>query len=363
MAGGIRLYAGTQHGLLVWSEHGGNWEAVGHEFPDAVIDTIAGCIHHPERVYAAVAWDGVYRSDDGGLHWSRVLEGEIRAITVDPTDDSVVYAGTEPVHLYRSEDGGDHWEELSSLVALPEEVRKNWWTPYPPATGHIRYIFVHPDDPAMLGLCLEHGGVVRSFDRGQTWEDVSGGIDYLDMHMFKSLPHSKSRFYVSSARGFFTSEDPADGWVRAERGMERGTDRTYTHDFMFLEPVHPGTAPTLLIATADGSPGFWRREERGAHAALFRSLDGAESWHRVLGLADDMDHMVWALAPHPDDPNAVFAGVGATNRGQTVDTSTPSVAALTDAPGEILLSRDRGDSWQKLPLQLPADRVLWAAAD
>lgn len=168
MAAGIRLYAGTQHGLAVWRERGGKWEAVGHEFPDAVIDTLAGCVERPERVYAAVAWDGVYRTVDGGLHWSRVLEGEVRAIAVDPANDAVVYAGTEPVHLYRSEDGGGHWEELTALLALPEEVRKKWWTPYPPATGHIRHIFVHPDDPKMLGLCLEHGGVVRSFDRGQT---------------------------------------------------------------------------------------------------------------------------------------------------------------------------------------------------
>jgi photosystem II stability/assembly factor-like uncharacterized protein len=30
---------------------------------------------------------------------------------------------------------------------------------------------------------------------------------------------------------------------------------------------------------------------------------------------------------------------------------------------EILVSEDQGDSWQRLPLDLPADRVLWIAAD
>src|SRR5579871_535219 len=302
----LRLYAGTQHSLLVWRTRKGSWEQVCHEFPDGVIDTIAGCAQQPQRVYAAVAWDGVYRTDDGGVHWRRIIEGEVRAITVDPTDDSVIYVGTEPVHLYRSGDRGDHWEELTSLLELPEEVRKKWWTPYPPATGHVRHIFVHGDDPNLLGLCLEHGGVLRSFDCGQTWEDVSAGIDYLDMHMLKSLPHSKSRFDVPSARGFFTSEDPADGWVRAETGL----DRSYSHDFLFLDPMRPGEAPTMLIATADGSPGFWRREERGARSAIFRSDDEAASWQRVgEGLAHDMDQMVWSLARHPSDPSAVFAGI------------------------------------------------------
>lgn len=360
MSENLRLYAGTQHGLLIWQARSGRWEQVAHQFPDACFDTIAGCRQRPERVYAAVAWDGLYRTEDAGAHWTRVLEGEVRAVTVDPTDDRVVYAGTEPVHLFRSEDGGDRWEELTGLQEVPEEVRQKWWTPYPPATGHVRYIFVHDRDPRLLSLCLEHGGVLRSFDRGHTWEDVSRGIDYLDMHMLKSLPGRTDRFYCTSARGFFTTDDPGKGWVRAEEGLTR----SYSHDFVFLPPEGEGELPTMLVATADGSPGFWRREERAADAAIFRSLDAGRSWQRVVeGLPVPMDHMVWALAPHPIDARAVFAGVGPVNRGQTVDTSTNVSPALSDGPGDIYLSRDRGESWERLPLELPADRVLWAAPD
>jgi hypothetical protein len=58
----------------------------------------------------------------------------------------------------------------------------------------------------------------------------------------------------------------------------------------------------------------------------------------------------------------VFAGIGPVNRGQTVDTSTDVSPALADGPGEIYQSRDRGESWERLPIELPADRVLWAAA-
>jgi len=28
-----------------------------------------------------------------------------------------------------------------------------------------------------------------------------------------------------------------------------------------------------------------------------------------------------------------------------------------------MISRDLGDSWERLNIELPADRVLWAAAD
>src|SRR5262249_55021655 len=267
MAEGARLYAGTQEGLFVWGSQNGGWTQLSRAFPDQVVDALAGSRRWPERVYAGVAYDGLYRTDDGGLRWTRVLEGDVRAITVSPGDEAVLYAGTEPVRLYRSEDGGNHWEEFAGLQALPDAIRKQWWTPYAPHWGHVNHILVHPVNPSILYLALEHGGVVRSLDGGDNWEDVSGGIDYLDMHLVATLPGARNRYYVTSARGFFTSEEPARGWVRAEHGLTR----SYSHDLVLLPPVEAAEVPTMLLATADGSPGAWRRENRRARAALFRS--------------------------------------------------------------------------------------------
>ncbi|MBI2539803.1 MAG: hypothetical protein HYW04_08430, partial [Deltaproteobacteria bacterium] len=141
------------------------------------------------------------------------------------------------------------------------------------------------------------------------------------------------------------------GWTRAENGLTRD----YFHDFLFLPPSGQGEKPTMLLATADKSPGFWRREGRGARAALFRSLDCANSWQRVVrGMPDNLDPMVWALVHHPHDPHTVFAGLGDVARGH---------ASGSGGAGKIRVSRDRGESWQDLSIQLPADRVLWAAAD
>jgi len=353
MAERVRMYAGTQRGMQVLRSTDSGWQQVSESFQDGVIDSLAGCQQTPERVFAAVIGDGLYRTEDAGAHWSRVLEGDMRAVTVDPTDDNVVYAGTEPVHLYRSEDRGDSWEELGGIHKLPEDVRKRFWFPREPHQGHVRNIFVHPDDPRTIYLAIEHGGVLRSFDRGATWEDVTEGIDYVDIHMVKSLPGSFERYFVSSARGFFTSDDPAEGWVRAENGFTRD----YFHDFVFFGPRREGEVPTMLACTADKSPGSWDRPER-ARAAMFRSDDAAGSWHRVgQGMPDEMKAMVWALAAHPDDPNAAFAGLGITSRGSVEQRWGQGT------PGSIMVTHDRGDSWQELPIALPADRVLWAAAD
>jgi photosystem II stability/assembly factor-like uncharacterized protein len=129
--------------------------------------------------------------------------------------------------------------------------------------------------------------------------------------------------------------------------------RDYFHDFLFLHS--DPEKPIVLVAAAAGSPGFWRRENRGARAALFKSTDGARSWTRVArGLPQDLDSMIWALVRHPTDARAVFAGLGNVARGH---------ASGAGGAGDLMISRDLGDSWERLDIELPADRVLWAAAE
>ncbi|MPZ14994.1 MAG: hypothetical protein GEU73_11325 [Chloroflexi bacterium] len=347
---GVQLYAGTQEGLFVFRSDGAHWQEASVAFRDGIIDSIAGALTHPERVFVGLTHEGLYRTQDGGVHWDKVLEGDIRSVAIDPTDENVVYTGTEPVHLYRSEDRGTTWGELSSLQEMPEDVRKHWWFPRPPHQGHVRNIFIHPDDPNVIYLCLEHGGIVRSYDRGTTWEDVTEGIEYRDIHVISSLPHHFDRYYVATARGFFATDEPASGWTRAENGFTRD----YFHDFLFLPPKRQGENPTMLIATADQSPGYWDRPGL-AQSAVFRSHDCAQSWHRVgEGIPDCLEPMVWALAHHPHDEDAVFAGLGNVSRGH---------AAGGGGQGVIMVTRDRGDSWQPLDVELPADRVLLATAE
>src|SRR5687767_6898632 len=221
MASRVRIYAGTQEGLYIWRSHNDSWDQLSVSFEKGTIDSIDGPRSQPNVVYLGLTRDGVYRTQDAGKSWSRVLEGNIRAVTVDPTDEKVVYVGTEPIHLHRSEDGGRSWEELTGVHDLPQEIKKHWTYPLPPHREHVRHIFVHPVDPAVLHVCLEHGGVIRSFDRGKSWQDVSGGIDYLDIHHISSAPGRNDLYFLATARGFFSSTDPGNGWRRAENGFTR----------------------------------------------------------------------------------------------------------------------------------------------
>lgn len=353
----LRYYIAFNGGLQVMEGRSGSMNTLGEFFAGRTLEDLIGCRRRPEVVFAAVAFDGGYRTRDGGRTWEKVLEGDVRTFTVDPHDESVVYAGIGPVRLFRSEDGGTTWEPLDGLLRLPEEVKAKWGVPerlrgieFP----HVRYIFIHPDDADLLYVTLEHGGVVLSRDRGRTWEDVSSGISYLDMHFLMNYPGSKERYYVSSARGFFRSDNGGGVWRRVENGMPWGyTERySYSHEWLFL----PGDPPRMIAAGAKGSPGVWSREKRDPQGVILLSDDGGESWRQlsVAGYSDKMPWMPWVLARHPTDRDTIFAGMGDGARGYGFD---PKVKGS----GALYVSRDRGDSWEPLFPEMPSILTAWIA--
>jgi photosystem II stability/assembly factor-like uncharacterized protein len=384
MTDGARLYVGTYDGLQVLSLRGSKTNLVSEAFSDEIVQALGGCQDKPERVFIGLR-DGLHRTDDAGLHWRRVLDGDVRSVAIDPTDERVIYAGTDPVHLFRSEDGGDSWEELTSLQRLPEEThqklgevepadtgglqqpgfrhrRQDWWFPVPPHQGHVLQMYISPDDPNLVLLAIEHGGVARSVDRGRSWEDVSQGIDYLDMHVVTSLPPRFDRYFVTTARGLYTADDPANGWSPVQNGI----DRDYFHDLILLPPANGGE-PVMIVASADGSPGFWPaikgREkwvssEVGSRAALYRSSDRGQSWQRVgvgSGLPEEMGPMIWALCAHPTDKRGLFAGIGESQ-------AVPSPSRRGGA-GAVLASSDGGESWQTIRADLSAVEHIFATSE
>ena len=349
-------YVAFNGGLRIMETRKGSFNTLGEFFAGRTLEHLTGCQRSPEVVFAAVAFDGGYRTADGGRSWRKVLEGDVRTFAVDPHDERVVYAGIGPVRLFRSEDNGITWEPLDSLLQLPDRVKAQWTVPerlrgieFP----HVRNVFIHPDDANLLFVVLEHGGLIRSFDRGKTWEDASSGISYLDMHVLANYPGSRERYYVSSARGFFRSDDGGRQWRRVEQGMPWAYTETYSysHEWMFL----PGHSFRMLLAGAQGSPGVWNREKRDPNGVILLSDDEGETWRKASGgLPERMPWMPWVLVSHPTDRNTVFVGMGDGARGYGFDPKQRGQGAL-------YVTRDRGESWDPVISELPSVLTAWVA--
>lgn len=353
----LKYYIASTNGLKVMRDRGGAVTEEGEFFQGLTLEFMAGCRETPEVVFAAVAFDGGYRTEDGGRSWQKVLDGDVRTFTVDPHDDRVIYAGAGPIRLYRSEDKGLTWEPLDGLLAVPDAVQRQWTVPasyrgvIPP---HVCQVFVHPDDAGLIFLTLEHGGIVFSRDRGESWHDASAGIDYLDMHVIANVPGDRERYLVSSARGFFKSDDGGGEWRRSEDGMPWAytEEYSYSHDWVFC----PGDPPRMVLCGAKGSPGVWRRENTTPLGHILLSDDYGESWRRAASLPDDMPWLPWVLLHHPSEPDTLFAGMGDGARGFGFDPDKRG-------EGRLYRSDDRGESWESVLGDLPTVQTAWVAAD
>src|SRR5262245_52288873 len=147
------------------------WEQLTKGLPERIrVQAITVHPTDPDVIYVGTQ-AGPYRSTDRGERWQRLEfpDGtEVWSILVHPLDPRLLYAGTSPVGVFRSEDGGDTWRRLAR-TAQPERIKMSF-------ACRVMRLAADPGRPDDLYATLEVGGVMRSRDGGESWEDCSAGL-------------------------------------------------------------------------------------------------------------------------------------------------------------------------------------------
>ena len=174
-------------GVYRSTDGGESWRALGlgdtQQITDVVIDP-----RDPDRVYVAAmghafgpnAERGVFRSQDGGKSWKKVLflddSTGANDLSMDPSNPRILYAslwkfqrtpwslqaGGGRSGLWKSSDGGDTWKELTFNPGIPERPLGKIGVDVSPANPRRVYASIEAPDSA--------GGIFRSDDGGETWE-------------------------------------------------------------------------------------------------------------------------------------------------------------------------------------------------
>ena len=227
-----------------------------------------------------------------------------------------MYAGTEPSRLFRSDDRGESWRELEALLELPS--RPSWSFPPRPWTSHVRWIAPSPHDADLLLVGIELGGLMRSSDGGQSWQDHRPGAQP-DVHSLAWHPHAPGRAYEAGGGGAAFSTDAGETWQPADEGR----DRHYT----WSVTVDPDDPDCWYVSASTGP--YAAHGRRDPQARIYRRRDG-EAWQPLAGgLPEPLPAMPYALLA---TDGRLFAGL---------------------ANGQLWESRDQGDSWA--PLRLSGD--------
>lgn len=173
MANNCSICVGTVGTGAWYSPDGGEtWQRVTKGFwGESRVFGLAVHPKEPQVVYAG-ADDGIYRSRDKGASFER-LDSPMNVLHVwkiafDPMNPDIIFAGTHPAALFCSRDGGQHWEQLS--VEMAEECA-NVRIP------RVTALTVDPSDHHVVWAGVEVDGVRRSLDGGKTWTRIAGGLN------------------------------------------------------------------------------------------------------------------------------------------------------------------------------------------
>jgi photosystem II stability/assembly factor-like uncharacterized protein len=214
---------------------------------------------------------GVFRTDDGGKTWSKVLyvdehTGAIDLI-MDPGDPRTLFAAMYQRQrtpwgfsgsgggsgLYRTTDGGATWRELTN--GLPDGDKGRIGIDVYRRDGNIVYVLVESRGDGR--------GLYRSADRGESWERVS---DRNPRPMYFSLvridPNNPERIYLGGV-SLSISDDGGKTWWEGDAAEGIHVD----HHAIWIDP---NDSDHVLL---------------GSDGGVASSFDGGRTWRHHNNLA------------------------------------------------------------------------------
>jgi uncharacterized repeat protein (TIGR01451 family) len=161
------------------SDGGATWSPHSVDLPNAFGRRLAVHPADGSRMFLAAASfagssPGLYRSVDAGLHWSHIAfaSHDVHDVALDPGDPRRVYAAADRGGLNVSSDGGATFTPNAALAAITTQgVVALALDPVIPTT-----IYAATADSS-LTFRPQSSYVLRSVDRGQTWESLRTAND------------------------------------------------------------------------------------------------------------------------------------------------------------------------------------------
>ncbi|MBI4913203.1 MAG: glycosyl hydrolase [Acidobacteria bacterium] len=276
-----------------------------------VVD-IAVVPSRPATWYVAVASGGLFRTDNAGTTWTPLFDEQasysVGCVAVDPTNPSVVWAGSGENNsqrsvgygdgVYKSLDGGQTWKNVG--LKGSEHIGKIVIDPKHPDT-----VFVAAQGP--LWAPGGERGLYKTTDGGKTWKAVLAISEHTGVSDVWMDPRDPSRLYAASYQrrrhvwgmvhggpesAIHKSTDGGATWRRLEKGLPKAD---LGRIGLAVSPADPDVVYALIEATDP--------KDRGC----YRSTDRGESWTRRSGYNPGGPQYYQELIPDPRKADRVYS--------------------------------------------------------
>ncbi|HYG62927.1 MAG TPA: hypothetical protein VEL74_10125 [Thermoanaerobaculia bacterium] len=128
---------------------------------------------------------GVYVSPNGGRRWQLAAQsppGIVISFAVDPTPSGTVFLAGTSKGIYRSADGGNHWSKLATS-GLPVDAA-------------VRQL-LHDGQSGAWYAVTEGEGIFRSTDGGTTWAGINAGLPDVARPVVVVDPQAPGRLFAA----------------------------------------------------------------------------------------------------------------------------------------------------------------------
>jgi photosystem II stability/assembly factor-like uncharacterized protein len=263
--------------------------------------------------------------------------GRVVAVAGDPVDQQVFYFGSTGGGVWKTTDGGQYWENVSDGFFKRASVGAIAVAPSDP-----NVIYVGMGETTIRGNVSHGDGVYRSTDGGQTWTHL-GLEDTRQIGKIRIHPQNPDLVYVAalghahgpnSERGVFRSHDGGKTW---EKVLFLNED-VGSHDIA-LDPHNP----RILYAA------LWHARRLphtlnsgGEGCGLYKSTNGGDSWI-------DISH-------NKGLPTGLLGKIGVAVSGAQKD----RLWAIVEAEdGAVFRSDDAGATWERLSEEKELRKRPW----
>ena len=296
-------------GVFKTTDAGTVWHPVFDMQPIGSIGALAVAPSNPDIVYAGTGeadmrsdisfGNGVYKSTDAGQTWTNVGlrdSRQIGRILVDPRNPNLVYVAAlghaygpnSERGVFRSQDGGGTWnkildkgpgvgaidlgfepENAGILYAAMWNARRPPWSQYPPNGG-------------------PGSGLFKSTDGGSSWQQLTGhGLPGGEWGRVGISVARGGRVYAAidaTPAGLYRSDDHGNSWTRAGTDP-RVASRAWYFSGVTADPNHPDTVYLPNV-------GLYRSTDAGNTFTVVRGAPGGDDYHTLWIDPNDSSRMI-----------------------------------------------------------------------